>query len=86
MENQSLVSTERVETINEATPLVHSSIIQSGSAQIAAEQINAEKDTVINSSESMELETTHKLETVEADPATLLFGVVSRIRVSRNED
>lgn len=86
MENQFRVNTERVETINEATPLVHSSKIQSGSAQIAAEQINAEKDTGINSSESMELETTRKLETVEADPATLLFGVVSRIRVSRNED
>ena len=86
MENQPVENTERVETINEAIPLAHSSIIKPEPAQITAEQINAEKDTVINSSESMELETTHKLETVEADPATLLFGVVSRIRVSRNED
>ena len=86
MENQPVENTERVETINEAIPLAHSSIIKPEPAQITAEQINAEEDAVINSSESMELETTHKLETVEADPATLLFGVVSRIRVSRNED
>ena len=86
MENQSLLNTQIMETINEASPLAHSSIIKPELGQIATEQINAEKDAVINSSESMELETTHKLETVEADPATLLFGVVSRIRVSRNED
>ena len=86
MGNQPVENTERVETINEATPLAHSYIIKPEPGQIAAEQINAEKDAVINSSESMELETTHELETVEADPATLLFGVVSRIRVSRNED
>ena len=85
-ENQPVENTERVETINEAIPLAHSSVIKPEPAQITAEQINAEKDAVINSSESMELETTRKLETVEADPATLLFGVVSRIRVSRNED
>jgi len=85
-ENQPVENTERVETINEAIPLAHSSVIKPEPAQITAEQINAEEDAVINSSESMELETTRKLETVEADPATLLFGVVSRIRVSRNED
>jgi hypothetical protein len=85
-ENQPVENTERVETINEATSLAHSSIIKPEPGQIAADQINAEKDAVINSSESMALETTRKVETVEADPATLLFGVVSRIRVSRNED
>jgi hypothetical protein len=85
-ENQRVENTERVETINEAIPLAHSSIIKPEPVQIVAEQIDVEEGKLVNFVESMELETTRKVETVEADPATLLFGVVSRIRVSRNED